>query len=131
VIVAVLAHIWAAIETTRASWRAARWAIGALDAVERAYAARTMPVGGVLIALYVIYHLLDLTFGRVTELRAGDVYHNVVASCGCGGGGGVHRAMVGARPAPVPRDVERGCNAGLNRRRPSVASRRGGRQSRY
>jgi succinate dehydrogenase / fumarate reductase cytochrome b subunit len=37
--------------------------------------------GGVLIALYVVYHLLDLTFGRVNpSFVPGDVYHNVVAS---------------------------------------------------
>src|SRR2546429_6300134 len=37
--------------------------------------------GGVLIFLYVVYHLLDLTFGRVNpSFVPGDVYHNVVAS---------------------------------------------------
>src|SRR5260370_22488927 len=37
--------------------------------------------GGVIIFCYVIYHLLDLTFGRVhPSFVAGDVYHNVVAS---------------------------------------------------
>jgi len=34
----------------------------------------------VLIFLYVVYHLLDLTFGRVNpSFVPGDVYHNVVA----------------------------------------------------
>src|SRR3989441_1496352 len=80
-IVAVLAHIWAAIETTRAGWRARPVGYRRLDAVETTYAARTMRWGGVLIALYVIYHLLDLTFGRVNpSFVPGDVYHNVVAS---------------------------------------------------
>src|SRR3989440_7445482 len=80
-IVAVLAHIWAAIETTRASWRARPVGYRRLDAVETTYAARAMRWGGVLIALYVIYHLLDLTFGRVNpSFVPGDVYHNVVAS---------------------------------------------------
>jgi succinate dehydrogenase / fumarate reductase cytochrome b subunit len=37
--------------------------------------------GGVIILCYVIYHLLDLTFGRVNpSFVPGDVYHNVVAS---------------------------------------------------
>src|SRR5207237_998963 len=45
------------------------------------YAARTMRWGGVIILLYVIYHLLDFTFGRVNpNFVPGDVYHNVVAS---------------------------------------------------
>src|SRR2546428_14063834 len=37
--------------------------------------------GGVIIVLYVIYHLLDFTFGRVNpSFVPGDVYHNVIAS---------------------------------------------------
>src|SRR5260370_40966470 len=37
--------------------------------------------GGVIIFCYVIYHLLDLTFGRTNpSFVAGDPYHNVVAS---------------------------------------------------
>jgi len=80
-IVAVLAHIWAAIETTRASWRARPVSYRRLEPVETTYAARTMRWGGVLIFLYVVYHLLDLTFGRVNpSFVPGDVYHNVVAS---------------------------------------------------
>jgi len=80
-IVAVLAHMWAAIETTRASWRARPVSYRRLEPVETTYAARTMRWGGVLIVVYVIYHLLDFTFGRVNpSFVAGDVYHNVVAS---------------------------------------------------
>jgi len=74
-------HIWAAIVVTRASWRARPVGYHRLDPVETTYAARTMPWGGVIILLYVIYHLLDLTFGRVNpSFVPGDVYHNVVAS---------------------------------------------------
>src|SRR3989449_2821680 len=80
-IVAVLAHMWAAIETTRASWRARPVSYRRLEPVETTYAARTMRWGGVLIVLYVIYHLLDFTFGRVNpSFVPGDVYHHVVAS---------------------------------------------------
>jgi succinate dehydrogenase / fumarate reductase cytochrome b subunit len=36
--------------------------------------------GGVIILLYVIYHLLHMTFGSVhPNFVAGDVYHNVIA----------------------------------------------------
>src|SRR6266567_592141 len=56
------------------------WAVR-LEPIETTYAARTMRWGGVLIFLYVVYHLLDLTFGRVNpSFVPGDVYHNVVAS---------------------------------------------------
>lgn len=45
------------------------------------YASRTMLWGGVLIALFVIYHLADLTIGSVNpDYVAGDVYNNVVYS---------------------------------------------------
>ncbi|HEU5262684.1 MAG TPA: succinate dehydrogenase cytochrome b subunit [Gemmatimonadales bacterium] len=80
-LVALLAHIWAAVETARASWRARPIGYRRLEAVETTYAARTMRWGGVLILVYVTYHLLDFTFGRVNpSFIPGDVYHNVVAS---------------------------------------------------
>ncbi len=80
-LVSVLVHIWAAIAVTRASWRARPVAYHRLEPVETTYAARTMRWGGVIILVYVIYHLLDFTFGRVNpSFVPGDVYHNVVAS---------------------------------------------------
>jgi succinate dehydrogenase / fumarate reductase cytochrome b subunit len=81
-IAAVLVHIWAAYETTRASWagRPERYRHG-VAALESTYAARTMRWGGVLILAYVVYHLLDLTFGPANpSFVPGDVYHNLVAS---------------------------------------------------
>src|SRR3954470_22969344 len=62
-VVAVLAHIWAAISL----WRQARAARPERYAVKKSiaqsYASRTMRWGGVIIILFVVYHLLDLTFG--------------------------------------------------------------------
>lgn len=44
------------------------------------YASRTMRWGGVLIILFVIYHLLHLTFGTVhPSYQEGNAYHNVVS----------------------------------------------------
>jgi succinate dehydrogenase / fumarate reductase, cytochrome b subunit len=78
---ALVAHLWAAIAVTRASWRARPIGYHRLEAIETTYAARTMRWGGVIILLYVIYHLLDFTFGRLNPgFVPGDVYHNVVAS---------------------------------------------------
>jgi len=52
-----------------------------LETIETTYAAQTMRWGGLLIFLYVVYHLLDFTFGRLNpSFVPGDVYHNVVAS---------------------------------------------------
>jgi succinate dehydrogenase / fumarate reductase cytochrome b subunit len=47
--------------------------------VKGTYAARTMRWGGVIILLFVIYHLLHLTTGQVhNDFIKDDVYHNVV-----------------------------------------------------
>ena len=78
---AVLVHLWAAAVVTRASWRARPLGYHRLEPVETTFAARTMRWGGVLIFVYVVYHLLDLTFGRANpSFVPGDVYHNLVAS---------------------------------------------------
>ena len=77
----VFLHIWAAIAVTRASWAARPVGYHELIPTETTYAARTMRWGGVIIFLYVIYHLLDLTFGVANpSFVRGDVYHNLVAS---------------------------------------------------
>src|SRR5437899_2606862 len=80
-LVSLAAHLWAAVGVTIASRRARPVGYRFLAATETTYAARTMRWGGVLIFLYVIYHLLDFTFGRVNpSYEPGNVYHNVVAS---------------------------------------------------
>src|SRR6267143_1570731 len=80
-LLALGAHIWAAIAVTRASWRARPIGYQRLESTHTTYAARTMRWGGVIILLYVIYHLLDFTFGRVNpSFIPADAYHNVVAS---------------------------------------------------
>lgn len=80
-LVSVLAHLWAALVVTRASWQARPVGYRRLETGETTYAARTMRWGGVIILLYVIYHLLDLTFGSVNpDFIPGDVYHNLVVS---------------------------------------------------
>jgi succinate dehydrogenase / fumarate reductase cytochrome b subunit len=74
-------HIWAAVAVTRASWAARPISYHRLTPAETTYAARTMRWGGVIIFVYVVYHLLDLTFGAANpSFVPGDVYHNLVAS---------------------------------------------------
>jgi succinate dehydrogenase / fumarate reductase cytochrome b subunit len=47
--------------------------------LELTYASRTMRWGGVIIFLYVAYHLMHFTFGTVhASFVPGDVYHNLV-----------------------------------------------------
>jgi succinate dehydrogenase / fumarate reductase cytochrome b subunit len=80
-LLSVAAHLWAAVGVTLASRRARPVGYRLLAATETTYAARTMRWGGVILLLYVIYHLLDLTFGRVNpSFEPGNAYHNVVAS---------------------------------------------------
>jgi succinate dehydrogenase / fumarate reductase cytochrome b subunit len=78
-LIAVIFHIHSAYALTMMN-RAAR-PIGYRDReyVRGTYAARTMRWGGVIILLFVIYHLLHLTTGDVHhDFIPGDVYHNVV-----------------------------------------------------
>jgi succinate dehydrogenase / fumarate reductase cytochrome b subunit len=58
---AVVAHIWAATSLAIAARRARPVAYAHRAKVQGSYAARTMRWGGVIIALFVVYHLLDLT----------------------------------------------------------------------
>lgn len=78
-LVATGLHMWSAFVLTRVS-RAARPArYRRLQPVESTYASRTMRWGGVLIALFVGYHLLHLTFGSIhPDFRTGSVYHNMI-----------------------------------------------------
>ena len=50
--------------------------------MQATYASRTMVWGGVIIALFVVYHLAHFTWGPSwahPDFVPGDVYHNVVA----------------------------------------------------
>lgn len=78
-LVAAGLHIWSALVLTRLSRAARPVRYRKLAAVESTYASRTMRWGGVLIALFVVYHLLHFTFGSVhPDFQSGSVYHNVV-----------------------------------------------------
>jgi succinate dehydrogenase / fumarate reductase cytochrome b subunit len=51
------------------------------DYVAASFASRTMRWTGIIVALFVVFHLLDLTWGTANpDFHAGDPYHNVVAS---------------------------------------------------
>jgi succinate dehydrogenase / fumarate reductase cytochrome b subunit len=77
---AVVGHVAAATALTLRARRARPVRYAHRPAVQGSYAARTMRWGGVIIALFVVYHLLDLTTGTLNP--AGDraePYGNVVA----------------------------------------------------
>jgi succinate dehydrogenase / fumarate reductase cytochrome b subunit len=76
----VVLHIVAAYQLTRQDLasRPVRYARHGM--VQATYASRTMRWGGVIILLFVIYHLLHFTTGTAhPSFRPGDVYHNLVA----------------------------------------------------
>jgi succinate dehydrogenase / fumarate reductase cytochrome b subunit len=78
--VAVLAHIGAATILARRARKARPVRYAHRPAIQGSYAARTMRWGGVIILLFVIFHILDLTTGTVNPV--GDParpYANVVA----------------------------------------------------
>ncbi|HTR19541.1 MAG TPA: succinate dehydrogenase cytochrome b subunit [Gemmatimonadales bacterium] len=80
-IAAVLLHIWSALVVTRASWAARPTGYRSLALVETTFAARTIRLFAILFFLYVVYHLLDLTFGSANPAFVpGDAYHNLVTS---------------------------------------------------
>ena len=46
--------------------------------VQASYASRTMRWGGVAILAFIVFHLMDLSWGVHPDFVRGDVYHNVV-----------------------------------------------------
>ena len=78
---AVVAHMWAAFSL----WRQARAArpvpYVTKKRVQQSYASKTLRWGGVIIALFIIWHILDLTTGTVNA-EGGDStpYDRLVAS---------------------------------------------------
>ena len=81
-LIAVWLHIQAATELTIMNRNARPVPYADRDYVTATYASRTMRWGGVIILLFVIYHLMHLTWGLPAvhkDFIENDPYHNVVA----------------------------------------------------
>jgi len=79
-VTAVVLHAWMATTLTLDSWAARPHGYRLWEPKESTYASRTLRWGGVLLALFIVYHLLHFTVGSAhPDFREGDVYHNVVA----------------------------------------------------
>ena len=77
---ALVVHVYAAIELTRRAKRARLVKYAHRQPVQGSYAARTMRWGGVIIVLFVVFHILDLTTGTLNPNGVhGEVYDNIVA----------------------------------------------------
>jgi len=80
---AVGLHILSATQLTRMSWKARPQDYKQREDLSFSYASRTMRWGGVILALFVVYHLLHLTTG---DLHPGfsheSAYRNVITAFG-------------------------------------------------
>ncbi|HEU5235915.1 MAG TPA: succinate dehydrogenase cytochrome b subunit [Pyrinomonadaceae bacterium] len=83
-LVCVTLHITAAIQLTRMSWAARPIKYNVKRNIETTFAARVMRWGGLLLAVFVVFHLLHLTGGIVGfepgQFKHLAVYQNVVAA---------------------------------------------------
>ncbi|GGO09089.1 succinate dehydrogenase [Microbispora rosea subsp. aerata] len=79
--ISVLLHMWAAVSLARRAAKARPVKYAAKRKSQASgYATHTMRYGGVIIALFVIWHLLDMTFGAVNP-KGGDAtpYDRMIA----------------------------------------------------
>jgi succinate dehydrogenase / fumarate reductase cytochrome b subunit len=77
---AVGLHILAATQLTRMSWKARPQNYKQREDLSFSYASRTMRWGGVILALFVVYHLLHLTTGTLhPEFSHESAYRNVIS----------------------------------------------------
>jgi succinate dehydrogenase / fumarate reductase cytochrome b subunit len=79
-VASVVLHLVAATQLARRAHAARPVPYRYRVRVQGSYAARTMRWGGVIIALFVVYHVLDLTTGTLNPHGvSGEIYDNVTA----------------------------------------------------
>ena len=77
---AAVLHIWAATSLTLESRKARAVGYREQKWRESTYASRTMRWSGVIVLVFVVYHLMHFTFGNAhPSFIEGDIYHNFVA----------------------------------------------------
>ncbi|MCW2535880.1 MAG: Succinate dehydrogenase subunit [Modestobacter sp.] len=80
-VVSVLAHMWAAYSLWAQARRARPVAYVSKKRVQQSFASRTLRWGGTIILLFIIWHLLDMTFGAVNPQGTdSSPYDRLVAS---------------------------------------------------
>ena len=79
----VTLHIVAALQLTRMNWKARPVGYAIKTDVETSFAARTMRWGGVILAIFIVFHIMHFTLGAVGfapgQFKDLHVYENVVA----------------------------------------------------
>jgi succinate dehydrogenase / fumarate reductase cytochrome b subunit len=77
---ALVLHVVASVQLTRSNWQARPEGYARRQWVQTNFASRTMRWTGWLLAAFVVFHLLHLTFGTAHhDFNSHDVYHNVVS----------------------------------------------------
>ena len=80
-LLAAILHVWAAVSLTRLDLAARGTDYRTWTPMASTYASRTMRWSGFFLLGFVVYHLLDLTFGTLNPgFEHGNVYGNVVRS---------------------------------------------------
>jgi succinate dehydrogenase / fumarate reductase, cytochrome b subunit len=80
-IVAILLHVHAALSLTRMNQRADVKYSSRRDFVAANFASRTMRWTGIIVGLFIVFHLADLTWGWANpDFIRGDIHHNMVES---------------------------------------------------
>jgi len=78
-LLAAVLHIWAATSLTLMNRAARPQGYREKENRESTYASRTMRISGVLLALFIVYHLMHMTWGNAhPDFIHGDVYHNFI-----------------------------------------------------
>jgi succinate dehydrogenase / fumarate reductase cytochrome b subunit len=78
---AVALHIMAAYQLTHMDWAGRPVRYAKKKDVQATFASRTMRWGGVIIVLFLIYHIAHMTLGVVhPSFEEGNAYHNFVAA---------------------------------------------------
>jgi succinate dehydrogenase / fumarate reductase cytochrome b subunit len=76
---AVALHILAAYQLTRQDWAGRPVRYARQKPVQATFASRTMRWGGVILALFIVYHIAHMTLGIVhPNFEEGNAYHNYV-----------------------------------------------------
>ncbi len=80
-VTALVVHVWSALVLYQQAWTARPTTYASRKIVQANYAALTMRYGGILLVLFVLFHLMQLTWGTPgvsSDFIPGDAYHNVI-----------------------------------------------------
>jgi succinate dehydrogenase / fumarate reductase cytochrome b subunit len=78
ILAAIAVHIWAAVALFRQAQQARSTNYAVKRVLQANYATRFMRIGGVVILLFVIFHLAQFTWGWVTDFERSDPYTNLI-----------------------------------------------------